>query len=251
LTFRESDSGVEHSQVNPLLFSSSAARDTLGDRYRRSLLAQLPEEDMSETKIQAEVRASFGKGAARKLRAAGRTPAVIYGHGNATRHIHVPAHEVALALRTKNALLELNIAGKDELVLVKSAAKDPVTQVIEHIDLVEVRKGEKVHVEVPVHVIGEVVGGAVLDLEHKTVKVEAEATHIPQYLELNVSKDHPVGHHYTVADLVIPSGVTMDLPMDELVASVVETKAGVSEEPAAAAVAQPEVTAQKSEEAEK
>ena len=113
---------------------------------------------MSETKIEAEVRSNFGKGAARKLRAAGRTPAVIYGHGNATRHIHVPAHQVALALRTKNALLELNIAGKEELVLVKSAAKDPVTQVIEHIDLVEVRRGEKVHVEVPVHIVGEVMG---------------------------------------------------------------------------------------------
>ncbi len=207
---------------------------------------------MSETKIEAEVRSNFGKGAARKLRAAGRTPAVIYGHGNATRHIHVPAHQVALALRTKNALLELKIAGKEELVLVKSAAKDPVTQVIEHIDLVEVRRGEKVHVEVPVHIVGEVMGGAVLDLEHKTVKVEAEATHIPQFIELKISKDHPVGHHYTVADLSIPQGVIMELPADELVASVIETKAGVVEEqPAAEAPAQPVATAQKSEEADK
>jgi large subunit ribosomal protein L25 len=207
---------------------------------------------MSETQVEAEVRSDFGKGAARKLRAAGRTPAVIYGHGNATRHIHVPAHQVALALRTKNALLELKIAGKEELVLVKSAAKDPVTQVIEHIDLVEVRRGEEVHVEVPVHVVGEVLGGAVLDLEHKTVKVEAEATHIPQFIELQISKDHPVGHHYTVADLSIPQGVIMELPADELVASVVETKAGVVEEqPQAEAPAQPVATAQKSEEADK
>lgn len=208
---------------------------------------------MSETKIQAEVRDSFGKGAARKLRAAGRTPAVIYGHGNATRHIHVPAHQVSLALRTKNALLELDIAGKQELVLVKSASKDPVTQIIEHIDLVEVRRGEKVHVEIPVHVVGEVVGGAVLDLEHKTVKVEAEATHIPQFIELKISKDDPVGHHYTVANLVIPEGVIMELPADELVASIVETKAGAAEEqPAAAeAPAQPEATAQKSEQTDK
>ena len=146
---------------------------------------------MSENKMVAEVRESFGKGAARKLRAVGRTPAVIYGHGNATRHIHLPAHDVALALRTKNALLELKIAGKEELVLVKSAAKDPVTQVIEHVDLVEVRKGEKVHVEIPVHVVGEPMGGTVVDLEHKTVKVEAEATHIPDYVELHISKDNP------------------------------------------------------------
>ena len=185
---------------------------------------------MSENKMVAEVRESFGKGAARKLRAVGRTPAVIYGHGNATRHIHLPAHDVALALRTKNALLELKIAGKEELVLVKSAAKDPVTQVIEHVDLVEVRKGEKVHVEVPVHVLGEPMGGTVVDLEHKTVKVEAEATHIPDYVELHISKDNPAGHHYVVSDLVIPQGVKPELDANELVASVVETRAGAAED---------------------
>lgn len=190
---------------------------------------------MSETKLVAEARENFGKGAARKLRAAGRTPAVIYGHGNATRHIHLPAHEIALAMRTKNALLELTIAGKSELVLVKMASKDPVTQVIEHVDLVEVKKGEKVHVEIPVHVIGEPMGGTVVDLEHKTVKVEAEATHIPDYVELHISKDNPAGHHYTVADLATPKGVTMELADDELVASVVETRAGAADENAEAA----------------
>jgi large subunit ribosomal protein L25 len=185
---------------------------------------------MSENKMVAEVRESFGKGAARKLRAVGRTPAVIYGHGNATRHIHLPAHDVALALRTKNALLELNISGKEELVLVKSAAKDPVTQVIEHVDLVEVRKGEKVHVEIPVHLVGEAMSGTVVDLEHKTVKVEAEATHIPDFVELPISKDNPAGHHYLVSDLVFPQGVKPELEASELVASVVETRAGAAED---------------------
>lgn len=199
---------------------------------------------MSETKLVAETRESFGKGAARKLRAAGRTPAVIYGHGNATRHIHLPAHEVALALRTKNALLELTISGKAELVLVKMASKDPVTQVIEHVDLVEVKKGEKVHVEVPVHVIGEPMGGTVVDLEHKTVKVEAEATHIPEYVELHISKENPAGHHYTVADLAIPKGVTPELAQDELVASVVETRAGAADETVAEAAETAEAAAE-------
>ena len=185
---------------------------------------------MSENKMVAEVRDNFGKGAARKLRAVGRTPAVIYGHGNATRHIHLPAHDVALALRTKNALLELKIAGKEELVLVKSASKDPVTQVIEHIDLVEVVKGEKVHVEIPVHVVGETMSGTVVDLEHKTVKVEAEATHIPDYVELHISKDNPAGHHYLVSDLIIPQGVKPELEASELVASVVETRAGAADD---------------------
>ena len=190
---------------------------------------------MSENKMVAEVRESFGKGAARKLRAVGRTPAVIYGHGNATRHIHLPAHDVALALRTKNALLELKIAGKEELVLVKSAAKDPVTQVIEHIDLVEVVKGEKVHVEIPVHLVGEPMSGTVVDLEHKTVKVEAEATHIPDFVELHISKDNPAGHHYVVSDLIIPQGVKLELEASELVASVVETRAGAAEDETTAA----------------
>lgn len=185
---------------------------------------------MSESKLVAETRESFGKGAARKLRAAGRTPAVIYGHGHDTRHIHLPAHEVALALRTKNALLELTISGKAELVLVKSASKDPVTQVIEHVDLVEVIKGEKVHVEIPVHVVGDPMGGTVIDLEHKTVKVEAEATHIPTFIELPISKENAAGHHYVASDLVVPQGVTLELEAGELVAAVVETRAGVADE---------------------
>jgi len=170
---------------------------------------------MSEIKIVATVRESFGKGAARKLRAAGQTPAVIYGHGNATRHISLPAHEIRLALRHKNALLELNIA--------------------EHVDLVEVVKGEKVHVEVPVHVIGEAMGGTIVDLEHKTVKLEAEATHVPDFVELHISKEAAAGHHYTAKDIVLPKGVTLDLPAGELVASVVETQAGAAAETEAAA----------------
>ena len=185
---------------------------------------------MSETKIDGQLRQNFGKGAARKLRASGFTPAVIYGHGNATRHIALPSHQVALALRSKNALLELKLEGKTELVLVKSAQRDPVLAIIEHVDLVEVKRGERVHVEVPVHVIGEPMGGTVVDLEHKTVKLEAEATHIPEFVELNISKENPAGHHYTVADLAVPSGVKLELDSGELVASVVETRAGHAEE---------------------
>lgn len=193
---------------------------------------------MSEIKITATARESFGKGAARKLRAAQQTPAVIYGHGNATRHISLPAHEIALALRHKNALLELTVAGKTELVLVKSASKDPVTQIIEHVDLVEVKKGEKVHVEVPVHVIGEPMGGTIVDLEHKTVKLEAEATHIPEFVELHISKENAAGHHYVASDLALPKGVVMELAADELVASVVETKAGAADDNASGEAAE-------------
>lgn len=193
---------------------------------------------MSEIKIVATLRENFGKGAARKLRASHQTPAVIYGHGNATRHISLPAHEIALALRHKNALLELTLDGKTELVLVKMASKDPVTQIIEHVDLVEVIKGEKVHVEVPVHVIGEAMGGTVIDLEHKTVKLEAEATHVPEFVELHISKDAPAGHHYVASDLKLPKGVTIDIPAGELVASVVETKAGAADDAQAGSAAE-------------
>ncbi|MCF8523778.1 MAG: 50S ribosomal protein L25/general stress protein Ctc [Aquiluna sp.] len=185
---------------------------------------------MSEIKIVATLRESFGKGAARKLRATHQTPAVIYGHGHATRHISLPAHEIALALRHKNALLELSIEGKTELVLVKMASKDPVTQIIEHVDLVEVIKGEKVHVVVPVHLVGEPMSGTVVDLEHKTVKLEAEATHVPEFVELRISKEAAAGHHYLAGELVLPQGVTLDIAAGELVASVVETKAGAAGE---------------------
>ena len=187
-------------------------------------------------KLIAETRTTFGKGSARKSRAAGRTPAVIYGHGTEPRHITLPAHEVALVLRHKNALIEVKIDGKDELVLVKSATKDVVTMVIEHIDLVTVVKGEKVHVEVPVHIVGESLSGTTIDLEHKTVKLLAEATNIPEFVEISFNKEG-AGHHVLAKDVVLPAGVSLDLPADELVASVVETPAGHAEDLAAPAAA--------------
>lgn len=188
----------------------------------------------ANAKIVAENRESFGKGAARKYRAAGRTPAVIYGHGSEPRHITLPAHEVALVLRHKNAVIDLTISGKQELVLVKSATKDVITQVIEHIDLVTIVKGEKVHVEVPVHIVGETLSGTTLDLEHKTVKVSAEATNIPEFVEVVLNKEGE-GHHVLAKDIKLPAGVTMDLDPEELIASVVATAAGHAEDLAAPA----------------
>jgi large subunit ribosomal protein L25 len=184
-------------------------------------------------KMQAEVRTSFGKGAARKARAAGRTPAVIYGHGSQPQHITLPAHEIALVLRHKNAFLDLDIAGKSNLVLVKSASKDPVTQVIEHIDLITVVMGERVHIEVPVHVVGEVMSGTIVDLEHKTVKLEAPSHAIPEFVEVKINKP-AAGTHFTAGDIELPSGVKMDLAADELVVSILESKASHSDDLAAA-----------------
>lgn len=191
---------------------------------------------MSEATMVAELRTSFGKGAARKSRAAGRTPAVIYGHGSDPRHITLPARELALVLRHKNAVIDLLIDGKNESVLVKSATKDVVTQVIEHVDLVTIVKGEKVHVEVPVHVVGESLSGTTIDLEHKTVKLLTEANNIPEYVEAVFNKEG-AGFHLLAKDIKLPAGVVLDLPEDELIASVIATAAGQSEEPAIEAVA--------------
>jgi large subunit ribosomal protein L25 len=188
---------------------------------------------MAENKLVAELRTNFGKGAARKLRAAGKTPAVIYGHGSDPRHITLPAHEIALVLRHKNALIDLDIAGSAQLVLVKSATKDVVTQVIEHIDLMEIKKGERVHVEVPVHVVGESLSGTTIDLEHKTLKLEVDATAIPEYVEAVFNKEG-AGFHLMAKDITIPAGAKLDLEPDALIASVIITAAGKNEEPVAA-----------------
>ena len=192
---------------------------------------------MSEATMVAELRTSFGKGAARKSRAAGRTPAVIYGHGSDPRHITLPARELALVLRHKNAVIDLLIDGKNESVLVKSATKDVVTQVIEHVDLVTIVKGEKVHVEVPVHVVGESLSGTTIDLEHKTVKLLTEANNIPEYVEAVFNKEG-AGFHLLAKDIKLPAGVALDLPADELIASVVSTGAGQAEENATEAAAE-------------
>jgi large subunit ribosomal protein L25 len=192
---------------------------------------------MSENKLVGELRSKFGKGAARKERAAGRTPAVIYGHGSEPRHITLPAHQVALVLRHKNAIIELELNGKTETVLVKSASKDVVTQVIEHVDLVEIVKGERVHVEVPVHVVGESMSGTVIDLEHKTVKLEVDATTIPEYVEVVFNKEG-LGFHVTAGDIKLPAGAKLDLDDHVLVATVIGTGAGASDEAEAAPAAE-------------
>jgi large subunit ribosomal protein L25 len=192
---------------------------------------------MSENKLVGELRSKFGKGAARKERAAGRTPAVIYGHGSEPRHITLPAHEIALVLRHKNAIIELELNGKSETVLVKSASKDVVTQVIEHVDLVEIVKGERVHVEVPVHIVGESMSGTVIDLEHKTVKIEVDATTIPEFVEVVFNKEG-LGFHVTAGDIKLPAGAKLDLDDHVLVATVIGTGAGASDEAEAAPAAE-------------
>ena len=203
---------------------------------------------MSEdTKVHAELRTNFGKGFARRLRAAGKIPAVIYGHGTEPVHVALPGHQVSLIIRRANALLELDIEGKGQLALVKDVQKDPVHQIIEHIDLLVVKKGEKIQVDVPVVVVGEPFAGTIANLENTTVLLEVEATHIPQNIEVDVEGLED-GTHITAADLKLPQGSSLVVDPETLIVAVsVPTSALAAEEEIAEADA--EVAAEQSEEA--
>jgi len=174
---------------------------------------------MDEHKLSAGKRTAFGKGAARKLRAAGHIPAVIYGHGGEPQHVTLPGHETALLLRKSNVLITLDIEGASELVLVKDVQKDPVRQIIEHVDLIVVRKGEKVTVDVPVHVEGESFSGTIVMVEHATVSLEAEATHIPESVSVSVEGLED-GAQIHARDLVLPKGSSLITDPDALVINI-------------------------------
>lgn len=161
-----------------------------------------------DNKVPAELRTQFGKGFARRARALGKVPAVIYGHGTEPVHITVPAHQVGLLLRKANAVLDLQIEGKSQLVLVKDVQKDPVKQILEHLDLLVIKKGEKVTVEVPVHLEGHSFTGTVAEVEHHTVTVEAEATHIPEFVTVSIEGLHE-GNQLHGKDVVLPTGVSL------------------------------------------
>jgi large subunit ribosomal protein L25 len=175
---------------------------------------------MSEdNKVSAELRENFGKGYARRLRAAGKIPAVIYGHGTAPKHVALPGHQVSLLIRRANALLELDIEGTPELALVKDVQKDPVHQIIEHIDLLVVKRGEKISVDVPIVVIGEPAPGTIVNLDNTTVSLEVEATHIPQNIEVDVNELED-GTHITAADLVLPQGSSLVTDAETLIVAI-------------------------------
>ncbi|MEJ1230241.1 MAG: 50S ribosomal protein L25/general stress protein Ctc [Galbitalea sp.] len=172
-----------------------------------------------ENKLTAEPRTSFGKGAARKIRATGKIPAVIYGHGTDPQHVTLPSHEVGLILRKANAVLDLDINGKSQLALVKDVQKDPVKQIIEHLDLVVIRKGEKVIVDIPVHLEGESAPGTQVLQDANTLSIEAEATNIPERLIVNI-EGLEEGAHITAGDVTLPAGSTLISDPDVLVVGV-------------------------------
>jgi large subunit ribosomal protein L25 len=185
-----------------------------------------------EVKIAAEARTEFGKGAARRSRREGKVPAVLYGHGTDTRHLSLPGHALMLALKTPNVLLRLEGLQKGgDLALPKSVQRDPVRGFLEHVDLILVRSGEKVTVEVPIRVSGEIApGDSLLNQLLVQIPVEADATNIPQGIDVDV-EGMDIGDAVHASDLKLPQGVTLQVEPDTLVLAVIAQQA--AEEPEA------------------
>ncbi len=174
----------------------------------------------SEVKIQAESRNEFGKGAARRIRRDSKVPAVLYGHGTDPVHITLPGHELMLALKTgANALLSIELDGKSQLALPKQVQRDPIKGFIEHADLIIVSRGEKVTVDVPIVIVGDPVPDALVTSDHTSVALEAEATHIPDSIEVNIG-GLEIGTQVLAKDLTLPSGSTLSLDPEALIVNI-------------------------------
>jgi len=185
-----------------------------------------------DTKVTAETRTSFGKGAARRIRADKKIPAVIYGHGTEPQHITLPGHQTALILRKSNQVLELTIDGVESLALVKDVQKDPVLQIIEHIDLIVIRKGEKVQVEVNIHLEGESAPGTMATQDSQTVLLEVEAIHIPESVVVSIEGLED-GAVVRAADITLPAGATLITDEDTVIVGVSIPEEEPEDEPAA------------------
>jgi large subunit ribosomal protein L25 len=173
-----------------------------------------------EVRIEAEPRTEFGKGAARRTRRAGRVPAVMYGHGAPNRHFTLPGHQLMIALKTPNALISIaGLESRPVLALPKAVQRDAIKGYIEHVDLIEVRRGEKVTVEIPIRVSGEVFSGGLLDQQLVQLAVEAEATHLPDGVDVDV-EGMEIGTAVHAKDISLPSGTTLVTDPEALVLHV-------------------------------
>jgi large subunit ribosomal protein L25 len=185
-----------------------------------------------EVHIAAETRAEFGKGAARRIRREGKVPAVLYGHGTDTRHLTLPGHDLMLALKTPNVLLYLDgLKNGSEIALPKAVQRDPIKGFLEHVDLILVRRGEKVTVEVPIRLTGDIApGDGMLNQQLVQIPVEADATNIPQGIDVDI-EGMEIGQAVHASDLKLPPGVTLQIDPDTLVLHVIAQQ--VAEEPEA------------------
>ena len=176
---------------------------------------------MAAEKITAEKRTEFGKGAARRIRREDKIPAVVYGHGNDPIHLTLPGHATMMALKHggSNALLELAIDSDTQLALAREVQVDPIRRVIEHIDFVAVRLGERVTVDVPVHLVGDAAPETLVVTENTVVSLEAEATHIPEFIEVNI-EGAAIGTQIHASDLDLPEGSTLLTDPETLVVNI-------------------------------
>lgn len=179
---------------------------------------------MSEVKIKAESRTEFGKGAARRIRRAGMVPAVLYGHGTPPVHITLPGHELMLALKTSNVLLDVDLGDRSELALPKQVQRDPIKGFLEHVDLLIVSRGEKVVVDIPVEIEGSAAPGSMISLDTNVLSVEAEATHIPDHITVSV-EGAEIGTQIHAGDITLPAGLTLHGPAETLIVNVTAAKA--------------------------
>ena len=186
---------------------------------------------MSSEKIVAEKRTEFGKGAARRIRRENKIPAVVYGHGADPIHLSLPGHATMMALKNHgaNALLELDIDGKIQLAMTKQVQVDDVRRVIEHVDFVAVRAGEKVTVDITVHVVGDAISGTMVVTDANTLTVETEATHVPESIEISV-EGLEAGTQILAGAVELPKGTTLVTDPEALVVNITEAK--TIEEPA-------------------
>jgi large subunit ribosomal protein L25 len=201
---------------------------------------------MAEVKIVGTTRTEFGKGASRRARRDGLVPAVIYGHGEKPLHITLPAKELGVALKQSNVLLDITIDGKNELTLPKVIVRDFLKQILEHVDLVLVRRGEKVVVSVPVHTVGEHDRDGILEHVHNTIDVRVDASSIPSFLEMDI-QGLAAGSSKYAADVVLPAGVELESDPKTIVVHLSEKSTAAVEEaaPAATDAAAPAADAEK------
>ena len=189
--------------------------------------------------LPAEKRTEFGKGAARRIRRADKVPAVLYGHGTPPLHLSLPGHDAMLALRHANAVLTLDVEGETHMALAKDVQRDPIKRFIEHVDLVVVRAGEKVTVEVGVHLEGEAAPETLVTTDHSVLEVEAPITSIPEWLMVSV-EGLEAGTQVLAGEVELPEGVTLVTDPEALVVNVSQQ---LSEEAAEAELAEAEAEA--------
>ena len=173
----------------------------------------------TDNRLDVQKRTEFGKGAARRIRRAGNVPAVVYGHGTAPMHITMPGHDTMMALKNPNALLTLIVEGEEQLALAKDVQRDPIKPVIEHVDLVIVRRGEKVTVEVPVHLTGEAAAETVVTVEHPALHVEVEATAIPESIVIDI-EGLEAGTQIHAGAIALPAGASLAGDPEALVVNI-------------------------------